>query len=30
MNFSELKDQDVFVDNQKIAEVKDLILAVRW
>ena len=26
MNFSEMKDQDVFVDNQKIAEVKDVII----
>jgi sporulation protein YlmC with PRC-barrel domain len=26
MNFSELKDQDVFVDNQKIAKVKDAVL----
>ncbi len=26
MNFSELKDQDVFVDNQKIAEVKDVVI----
>lgn len=26
MNFTELKDQDVFVDNQKIAEVKDLVI----
>jgi hypothetical protein len=31
MNFSELKGQDVLVDNQKIAEVKDLILdPVEW
>lgn len=26
MNFSELKDQDVFVDGQKIAKVKDVVL----
>jgi sporulation protein YlmC with PRC-barrel domain len=26
MNFSELKDKDVFVDNQKVAKVKDLVL----
>ncbi len=26
MNFSELKDQDVFVDNQKIAKVKDVVI----
>ena len=26
MNFSELKDQDVIVDNQKIAEVKDVVI----
>ena len=26
MNFSELIDQDVFVDNEKIAKVKDLVL----
>lgn len=26
MNFSELKDQDVFVDDQKIAEVKDVVI----
>ena len=26
MNFSEMKDQDVFVDNQKIAKVKDVVL----
>ena len=26
MNFSELRDQDVFVDNQKIAKVKDVII----
>lgn len=26
MNFSELKGQDVFVDNQKIAEVKDVVI----
>jgi hypothetical protein len=26
MNFSELMDQDVFVDNQKIAKVKDVVI----
>ena len=26
MIFSELKDQDVFVDNQKIAKVKDVVI----
>ena len=26
MNFSELKDQDVFVDNQKIAKVRDVVI----
>jgi sporulation protein YlmC with PRC-barrel domain len=26
MKFSELRDQDVFADNQKIAEVKDVII----
>jgi sporulation protein YlmC with PRC-barrel domain len=26
MNFSELRDQDVFVDNEKIAKVKDAII----
>ena len=26
MNFSELKDQDVLVDDQKIAKVKDVII----
>jgi sporulation protein YlmC with PRC-barrel domain len=26
MNFSELQDQDVFVDNQKIAKVKDVVI----
>ena len=26
MNFSELRDQDVFVDNQKIAKVKDVVI----
>ena len=26
MNFSELRDQDVFVDNQKIGKVKDVII----
>ena len=26
MNFSELKGQDVFVDDQKIAEVKDVVI----
>ncbi len=26
MNFSEIKDQDVFVDNQKIAKVKDVVI----
>jgi sporulation protein YlmC with PRC-barrel domain len=26
MNFSELKGQDVIVDNQKIAEVKDVVI----
>ena len=26
MNFSELMDQDVFVDNEKIAKVKDVVL----
>jgi sporulation protein YlmC with PRC-barrel domain len=26
MNFSELREQDVFVDNQKIAKVKDVVL----
>jgi sporulation protein YlmC with PRC-barrel domain len=26
MNFSQLMDQDVFVDNQKIAKVKDVII----
>jgi sporulation protein YlmC with PRC-barrel domain len=31
MNFSELKDQDVFVDNQKIAQVKDVVIdPVEW
>ena len=26
MNFSDLIDQDVFVDNEKIAKVKDVII----
>ena len=26
MNFSELRDQDVFVDDQKIAKVKDVVI----
>jgi sporulation protein YlmC with PRC-barrel domain len=26
MNFSELRDQDVFVENQKIAKVKDVVI----
>jgi sporulation protein YlmC with PRC-barrel domain len=26
MNFSELMNQDVFVDNQKIAKVKDIVI----
>jgi sporulation protein YlmC with PRC-barrel domain len=26
MNFSQLRDQDVFVDNQKIAKVKDVVI----
>ena len=26
MNFSEMRDQDVIVDNQKIARVKDVII----
>ena len=26
MNFSELREQDVFVDNQKIAKIKDVII----
>ena len=26
MNFSELSDQDVFVDDQKIAKVKDVVI----
>jgi sporulation protein YlmC with PRC-barrel domain len=26
MNFSELRDQDVFVDNEKIAKVKDVVI----
>lgn len=26
MNFSQLMDQDVFVDNQKIAKVKDVVI----
>ena len=31
MNFSELVDQDVFVDNQKIAKVKDVVIdPVEW
>jgi sporulation protein YlmC with PRC-barrel domain len=26
MNFTELQDQDVFVENQKIAKVKDVVI----
>jgi sporulation protein YlmC with PRC-barrel domain len=26
MNFSELREQDVFVDNQKIAKIKDVVI----
>lgn len=31
MNFNELKDQDVFLDNQKIAKVRDAVIDVmKW